>query len=192
MAHATCSIDGCNKPTKARGWCNPHYMRWWEMGSPTAQRAERKHASPARAFAARTQRRGECLIWTGAKIRSGYGTIWDGERVVPVHRWAWIAANGPIPDGAEVDHTCHNRLCANVDHLRLASRAQNMRNLSGAPITSRTGVRNVSRSKYGTFMVRITKDGITYQLGTYRTIEEAATVAARERLRLFGTFSGAA
>lgn len=29
----TCSIDGCDKRHKARGWCNMHYMRWLSRGS---------------------------------------------------------------------------------------------------------------------------------------------------------------
>lgn len=24
-----CSVDGCERPTKARGLCDPHYKRWW-------------------------------------------------------------------------------------------------------------------------------------------------------------------
>lgn len=29
-----CSINGCNKPFYARGWCNTHYMRWRNNGDP--------------------------------------------------------------------------------------------------------------------------------------------------------------
>ncbi len=25
-----CSVDGCDKPVDARGWCKTHYMRWWK------------------------------------------------------------------------------------------------------------------------------------------------------------------
>ncbi len=32
MAHRTCSIDGCDSPVKARGWCNTHYTRWSKYG----------------------------------------------------------------------------------------------------------------------------------------------------------------
>jgi hypothetical protein len=27
-----CSIDGCGKPFKARGWCQTHYQGWYETG----------------------------------------------------------------------------------------------------------------------------------------------------------------
>ena len=29
-----CSINGCDKPHKAHGWCGAHYQRWWKRGDP--------------------------------------------------------------------------------------------------------------------------------------------------------------
>lgn len=34
MRNATCSILGCNRPHKARGWCGTHYARWKCHGDP--------------------------------------------------------------------------------------------------------------------------------------------------------------
>lgn len=34
MAKRTCSIDGCDKPHEARGFCKGHYSNWWRTGSP--------------------------------------------------------------------------------------------------------------------------------------------------------------
>lgn len=31
----TCSIDGCERPHLARGWCKKHYYRWRRQGDPT-------------------------------------------------------------------------------------------------------------------------------------------------------------
>jgi len=31
----SCSIQGCTKPPKARGWCQTHYMQWYREGHPT-------------------------------------------------------------------------------------------------------------------------------------------------------------
>lgn len=59
----------------------------------------------------------------------GYGQIgWQegGQRFATLtHRVAWMAQNGPIPDGLTVDHLCRNRKCLNVAHLRLLTNSQN-------------------------------------------------------------------
>ena len=34
----TCSIAGCEKPRKARGWCSAHWSRWQRHGDPAYQR----------------------------------------------------------------------------------------------------------------------------------------------------------
>lgn len=31
---AGCSIEGCDRPVKTRGWCNAHYLRWRRHGDP--------------------------------------------------------------------------------------------------------------------------------------------------------------
>lgn len=30
----SCSIEGCEKPVRSRGWCASHYAHWWKYGTP--------------------------------------------------------------------------------------------------------------------------------------------------------------
>jgi hypothetical protein len=38
MAKAICSVDGCEKPVKARTYCESHYARAWRYGDPEYHR----------------------------------------------------------------------------------------------------------------------------------------------------------
>jgi HNH endonuclease len=64
-----------------------------------------------------------CLVWRGSS-RGGYGDIWYKRRNYRVHRLAYIIANGPIPPGLQVIHSCNNGLCCNPLHLRVGTKAE--------------------------------------------------------------------
>lgn len=71
-----------------------------------------------------------CLIWTGYVNADGYGTFWDGQRKVLVHRWVWEYARGPIPDGMVIDHfagRCRRRDCVRLSHLAVVTPGENNR-----------------------------------------------------------------
>ncbi len=87
-----------------------------------------------------------CWIWIGCIQKckgkgGGYGKIGEGgrgSRTLLAHRVAYQLFIGPIPDGMEVDHACHDatvcvsgteclhRRCVNPSHLRLLSHPANM------------------------------------------------------------------
>ena len=73
-----------------------------------------------------TVRTDGCWQFTGAVWR-GYGRIHVDSGTRLVHRVAWEAANGPIPDGLTIEHRCNNTLCVNTEHMELVTRAENAR-----------------------------------------------------------------
>ena len=182
-----CSIDGCDKIVKYRGWCHMHYTRWLRHGDPNVRL---RAATPEDAFNRYTKWSGECLIWTSYKNNQGYGVMSIDNRSKYAHRYAWERANGAIPEGKGVDHICHTPLCVNIKHLRLSSHSQNLANRSGPNSRNRSsGVRNVYRQR-DRWRVQMMKEGTFYTFGTYPTVEEAAKVADQARRELFGDFAG--
>lgn len=182
-----CSVEGCERSRRKRDWCNMHYQRWRKHG--TTDDGAMRFGTPEESFAYRTERRGECLIWTGAVDRDGYGQFKVGGKAIYAHRWSWEQANGTIPGGMVVDHADHcDPACVDVKHLRLATRAENSQNRAGASPNNRsTGIRGVyPDAKNCGYYVRV---GGQYR-GYSRTLDGASEIAERVRSELYGEFAG--
>lgn len=185
-----CTIPNCGEKHRSRGYCSKHLTRWYVHGDPLKSRPYYKES--AESFAARTEWQGDCLIWSGEKDGNDYGVLTYKSKKVPAHRYAWEREHGEIPDGMLVDHKDHcNTLCVNVKHLRLATHQENIQNRSGATKNNKSSrIRNVYPTSYGSWFVRIVKNGVPYYFGTYTDKLEAARVAEEKRNLLFGEYSG--
>lgn len=185
----TCSVEGCEKPLRARGWCATHWSRWRRSGSPTAPYKNNRYVPIADRFWMKVEKGPDCWNWTGSIVTSGYGSIMervDGRnRPHMAHRFAYELLIGPIREGMQVDHRCSNRKCVNPDHLRLATHKQNMENLTGARINSRTGVRGVYPAPNGRYAATVGHNGKIIWCGRFDTLEEATAVVTKTRLQLF-------
>jgi len=121
----TCTESGCEKPVYKRTICRTHYRRW--LRDPSVERPSQR--TPEQRFWAKVEKTPTCWLWTAVINRStGYGHF--GLRhgtMVGAHRYSYELANGPIPDGFDVHHTCLTRRCVRPDHLLAVSRAENLR-----------------------------------------------------------------
>ena len=184
-----CKIDGCFRNPYRRGWCSPHYRRWKEYGNPEGGTPVRaRYETPEESFAARLVANGDCIEWHGSRS-NGYGKIFVGGKLVPVHRYAWERSRGAIPEGMYLDHICGNKHCVHLPHLRVCTNAENSRNQHGAQSRSKTGVRNVVWTK-GAYQVSV---GYNYRRvygGRFSNLEDARRRAEAMRREMFGEFSG--
>lgn len=76
----------------------------------------------------RTIRFGDC--WLFGTPGDGYGKLLVDGRTVSAHRYAYELANGPIPDGMVVRHTCDTPRCVRPDHLTIGTHADNSRDMT--------------------------------------------------------------
>lgn len=142
-------------------------------------------------IAERARWEGDCLIW-GKGNPEAYGTLRIDGRQELAHRFAWMVAHGEIPEGAKVDHRCHNPRCVNILHLRLATNRENTRHKRGANKNNKLGVRNVHLRRSGRFQVAVRGPDGKQHGTTHDTIEEAEREAAELRSAIYGEFAGAA
>lgn len=86
--------------------------------------------SPEERFWPKVDTSGDCWLWAGYVKPNGYATFYPGGGnhipKVYVHRFAYEAFRGPIPEGFEVDHLCNIRHCVNPDHLEAVTKRENL------------------------------------------------------------------
>ncbi len=149
VTERTCSVEGCYEPHVARSYCARHWrLNRPEGGYPIPTRLERFYSHVALGH-------GEvCDRWTGSINSWGYGQLRVDGRGRIAHRWIYEQLVGPIPEGLDLGHTCHDRdpfcpggdgclhrQCVTIAHLEPMTRSKNMRD---GKISGRT-----NRCKWG-------------------------------------------
>lgn len=66
-----------------------------------------------------------CWVWIAARNRKGYGDLSFRGRRYRAHRLSFELANGSIPDGLQIHHTCDNPPCVRPQHLWAGSALEN-------------------------------------------------------------------
>lgn len=80
-----------------------------------------------------------CWLWDNPSPNNGYGSFNTGYGVISAHKFSYEWFVGPVPDGLDLDHKCHNedsgcsggrfclhRACVNYEHLVPATRSENL------------------------------------------------------------------
>ena len=184
MSRKTCLVDGCAEPVKAKGLCGTHRMRLLRNGS-TDNPGAKVYGTAEDRFEAYAERGlvTACWPWGGTITAKGYGQMWDGQKLVIVHRWAYERFVEPIPDGYTIDHIfaagCHRKDCVNyLAHLEPVTNAVNtdrywqVRRRDGGTSSRLRGVSYTGSGYVAQMYSRERRKNIA--LGVFRTETEAA------------------
>jgi len=100
-----CKFEDCTRPSCARGLCNGHWQQL-KRGKALAPIDVRYHGgmSDQERLDEKTDKSGECWLWSGGKYPNGYGQFTMGGRKTTAHRAAFVLPGPPGPArGPEID-----------------------------------------------------------------------------------------
>ena len=131
-----CSVEGCERGSAARGYCQTHYRRSRNGQpldapiNPNLQRFKDDHER----FWAKVEKAEDCWLWTASIRANGYGAFSLAGTPVLAHRYSYELAKGPIPPGLVIDHLCMRPGCVRPDHLEAVTVAENTRRGYSGPV----------------------------------------------------------
>lgn len=108
----------------SRGVANTSVRRHRVKTIPPLSVAQRER------FWAKVQKTDGCWVWTGSRIRDGYGSFrlyLPRESPFMAHRVAYTLVRGEIPAGLTIDHLCRNKSCVNPEHMEVVTLEENGR-----------------------------------------------------------------
>lgn len=124
-----------------------------------------------------------CWLWRRSVNGQGYGHFRTGGQRFLAHRLALLLSGKPLPDGMDCLHRCDTPACVNPNHLYAGTARQNALDMSlrGRARKSKRGLSNGVKFEHGRYIARARRGGQYWHLGSFKTEQEAATVAAAFR-----------
>jgi hypothetical protein len=148
VSKRTCTVEGCDRPHLARGYCNTHYLRVKAHGDTEVRQVR---GDDRRRLMMQVEVTADgCWLWKGALNRDGYGKTSvrrEGRtHALGAHLLSFEVFVGPVPDGLQLDHLCHthasgcaggrtclHRRCINPKHLEPVTGRENVLRSSAFP-----------------------------------------------------------
>lgn len=125
MSKRECSYEGCEKPYRAKGYCQGHevLVRRGEPLRPLrARRVEKLPRSASleeRIWANVVKTPSGCWEWQGYTGTWGSGLLYIGYQTYIVHRVIWEQVYGPLEEGQLLRATCGSSSCVRPSHRQL-------------------------------------------------------------------------
>ena len=132
-----CSVELCEKDSRALGLCHMHHRRLKAHGTTDMQLFTRPE-NPLDRFWRKVDKNGpvpplrpdlgNCWVWTASREKKGYANYKMGKDAPNkrVHRISYELLVGEIPDEYVIDHLCKIRFCVNPNHLEAVSNKENI------------------------------------------------------------------
>ncbi len=191
----TCIVETCNNKHYAKGYCSKHYKQIWKYGEIKHGKYELNEIIIHNKYA-------EILLYD-RKCNAIDKTIIDLDDVEKVKniKW-WKNKRGYVnsknimlhkfimncPKDKVVDHINHNPLDNRKCNLRICTQGENRFNSNIRKDNTTGYIGIVFIKKTNKYRARITKNGVTYNLGHYNSLEEAIKARKEAEEKYFGEF----
>ncbi len=120
----TCATKGCVSPCH-RKEADPQPAKPKVVYVPSYVPIPELTQAQLNYFHSRTNKDGDCWVWTGQKEEDGYGRMQIQGIVHASHRIAFFLANGGIDCSLQVHHACDSPYCVNPAHLSQGDHTKN-------------------------------------------------------------------
>jgi len=132
-----CKVDGCNRESVSKGFCDMHYRRDKKFGSPYKRGKHKVDIGndEERFHKKYKKQKNGCWIWTAGTRPNGKGTLYGRHHTkqfgsIGAHRFSYIIKHGSIRGGSYICHKCDTPLCVNPDHLFESDHSGNMEDMT--------------------------------------------------------------